>query len=352
MKSKSNYGVSNPFHLNFRVGIFLAILCLLSLLVLHIAFGQVFLTPDQVVRALINVPDELYHRQIVWELRLPRALIALIAGAMLGLAGAILQAVTRNSLAEPGLLGVSAGSVLLIVIWITYFSGQIDHSYILPLFALMGGVGTVSFVYAISWNRRGDTSRLALAGVLVSAVLSSCTSLILLRHTEAIGSILLWLIGSLNGRVWVHWHVLWPWALLAIPLGLLSAGAANALQIGDSAAQGLGLSVNRTRGWLLLVSALLTAGAVSIVGAVGFIGLIGPHIARQLVGQDARRLFPFSALVTAILLLGADVIAQIVSFDLPLPGIHLQASLPVGAVTAFMGAPFFLYLIRKQMKSF
>lgn len=340
----------NRYQQTFRTGAAVSILILLLFSVLHIAFGKVLLSPEQVLRALWNVQDEAYHRQIVWGLRLPRTLIALVAGAMLGLAGAILQAVTRNPLAEPGLLGVSAGSVLLIVVWLTFGNGEAGHALPVPLFALVGGMGTVCLVYVISWNRRGDTARLALAGVLVGSVLQSCTSLILLRHTEAVGSILLWTIGSLNARVWVHWDSLWPWALLAMPLGLLSAGIANALQLGDGMASGVGLPVKRSKAILLVISALLTAGAVSVVGAVGFIGLIGPHIARKLVGMDARRLFPFSALVAAVLLLGADVIAQVVSFEIPLPGIGLQGSLPVGAVTAFMGAPFFLYLIRKAMK--
>lgn len=348
--SRSKTVSSNKYQAVFRAGAILVILLLLILFVLHIAFGKVFLHPEQVLRALANIQEEQYHRQIVWGLRLPRTLIALAAGAMLGLAGAILQSATRNPLAEPGLLGVSAGSVLLIVLWVTFGAGNEGHSLSFPLFALAGGVGSVAIVYAISWSKKGDIARLALSGVLVGAVLQSCTSLILLRHTEAIGSILLWTIGSLNGRVWVHWDMLWPWALLVIPLGMLSAGVANALQLGDGIARGIGLPVRRARALLLLLSALLTAGAVSAVGAVGFVGLIGPHIARKLVGLDARRLFPFSALITALLLLGADVLAQIISFEIPLPGTQIQASLPVGAVTAFMGAPFFLYLIRKQMK--
>ncbi|WP_400163508.1 FecCD family ABC transporter permease [Brevibacillus sp. TJ4] len=316
--------------------------------ILHIALGQVALSPREVVLALLNKHDDAYHRQIIWELRLPRTLVALAAGAMLGLAGAILQSVTRNPLAEPGLLGVSAGSVLMLVLYMTFWGGSASLSLQIPLFGLVGGIVTVSVIYLLGWSRRGDALRFTVIGLLVSSFLSACTSLVLLRHSEAIGSILLWTVGSLNGRVWLHWNIIWPWFLIMVPIGLMSAGAGNALQLGDGVARGIGVPVRLARAGLLLIAALLTAGAVSIVGAVGFIGLIGPHIARRIVGQDARRLFPFSALVTAWLLVGSDILSQGLSFPLFEGG--RMASLPVGAVTAFLGAPFFLYLARKHMK--
>lgn len=348
MKAKSR--ILSRYEKTFRIGLMITFLLVFILSVIHIAFGKVFISPQDILRALTNVHVEEHHRQIIWELRLPRTLIALAAGAMLGLAGAILQSITRNPLAEPGLLGVSAGSVLFIVVWITFAEGVREVSNYIPLVAWVGGIGTVLLVNALSLGKGKDISRLALIGILVGSVFQSCTSLILLRHTEAVGSILLWMIGSLNGRVWVHWDMLWPWAVFIIPLGLMSAGAANAMQLGHSAATSLGVHVNWMRWILLIIAAMLTAVAVAAVGAVGFIGLIGPHIARKWVGQDARRLFPFSAMVTGVLLLGADVVAQAASFELKIFGLNSQVSLPVGAITAFMGAPFFLYLIRQKSR--
>ncbi|NJO81359.1 MAG: iron ABC transporter permease [Blastochloris sp.] len=320
------------------------------LIVLHLGVGSVNLTPGEVLRAVLDQADQPLHRQIVWELRLPRALIAVAAGALLGLSGALLQAIMRNPLAEPGLTGVSAGGVLFAVLWLTQGDTMADPGRTLPFVALAGGMAASGLVVLMARNRSGNTDpvRLVLAGILVSAILSSATTLVLVRNNQALGSILTWMIGSLNGRVWIHWNVLWPWAAFALPVGLLCAGVANALQLGDPIAAGIGVPVERARLGLLAVAALLAASAVAVVGAVGFIGLIGPHLTRRLVGDDARCVFPGSVVITALLLVGADVAAQIITLNPPFTTTPYRAGLPVGAVTALLGAPFFLYLLRRS----
>lgn len=334
-------------------------LALLALLVLHIVVGTVEMTPAQVVAALLNQAEAPLHRQVVWGLRLPRALVGAVAGAMLGLAGAVLQTVTRNPLADPGLLGVSAGGVLAIVAGIVLLSpraggGLIDAGLLLPLLALAGGLVAGLLSYGLSrHNGASDPVRLVLAGVLVGGMCSAASSLLLLWADEQnVQRIVRWTIGSLSGRVWAHWHTLWPVALVALPLGLLSAGRANVLQLGDGVAAGLGLRVERARVLLLFGAALLTAGAVAVVGNVGFIGLIGPHLARRIAGGDTRRLFPLSVLLTALLLLGADILARTLTLGWVglLTGLTIpeQAGLPVGAVTALLGAPFFLWLLLRR----
>jgi len=316
-------------------GLVLAVLC-----VLHIATGSVDLTPGQVIAALAGHPEQPFHEVIVWDLRLPRTLIALVTGAMFGLAGAILQAIMRNPLAEPEMTGATSGAVLAAVLWLGQGSGRLaEPGTVLPLIALAGGVAASGLVYLLSFQRSSLPGRLILTGLLVSAVLRSGTSIVLLLHQEALGSILIWLIGSLNGRVWVHWDVLWPWALVALPLGLASARWANILQLGDASATGLGLRVPYARAALLFVAALLAASAVAIVGGIAFLGLIAPHIARRLVGADARRVFPMSVILGAALLLAADIAAQL---------LLRPTTLPVGAVLAALGAPFFLYLLRRR----
>ena len=315
---------------------------LLVLLAVHISIGTVQATPAQVLDALLGHPVDRVVRTVVWDLRLPRALIAVLAGAMLALAGALLQATTRNPLAEPELTGASAGGVFVAVLWISQVFGPLRFAapgFELAVMATLGCLAGGTLVFLLSRQRQGEIARLVLTGVLVATILRSFTSLLLLSHTNTSGAILLWIIGSLNGRTWVHWDVLWPWALLLLPLALLQAGWVNVLGLGDDVARGLGVRVGRVRAALFFTAVLLTAGAVSVVGAVGFVGLVAPHLTRRLVGQDARRLFPLTALCGAALLLVADILAR---------GIVGIIDLPVGAVMALIGAPFLIFLLRQR----
>ena len=325
---------------HFRLVLFLGAIGVLILSVVHVGVGTVALTPIEVIAALVGQPYEPFHRIIVWDLRLPRTLIALLVGGMFGLAGAILQSIMRNPLAEPEMTGATSGAVLLAVLWQTWTAGQPEQlGVVLPLIALLGGLAAGGIVYVLSWQRQSASIRLILTGVLVSAVLRSGTSMLLLMRQEAVGNILLWLIGSLNGRVWVHLEVMLPWAAMALPFGLACASLANALQLGDVSATSLGLNVTQTRATLLFAAVLLTSTAVAVVGGITFLGLIAPHIGRRIVGSDARRLFPFSMVLGASILLAADILTQTISQPM---------NLPVGAVLALLGAPFFLYLIWRR----
>jgi iron complex transport system permease protein len=270
--------------------------------------------------------------------------VALVAGALLGLAGAILQSITRNPLAEPRLSGISSGGIFLIVLWLVW---GLPYD-LLPLVASVGGLLTGGLIFMINRRSavkgqlsRSDPAKLALYGLVIAAILEGLTSLFLTTKQEFSSTILMWLIGSLNGRTWQQWNILWPYALVGVTLALLSCALANALSLGDEVAAGLGLSVEKTRAILFLIATLLTASAVAVVGAIGFVGLIGPHIARYLTGQDARRLFLASALVAAALLLGADWLGQFLT----------RGNLPAGVVTAFLGVPFFLYLTLWKKKA-
>jgi iron complex transport system permease protein len=355
--SKKHKQESRPFSVRrFTLFLVLCVGAALSLIVLHIAVGTLDFTPHQILLALLQTPEDPLHYQVVWGLRLPRALVALAAGGMLGLAGAILQTVTRNPLAEPGLMGVSGGSVLAIVVYIVISSGTqanalvSDSGLTLPLFGVVGGMAAAALTYALSYQQGSDPIRLVLTGVLVAGMCGAFTSLLLLWADEdQLQRIVRWTVGSTSGRVWVHWNTIYPFALVAIPGGVLCAGLANALQLGDNVARSLGQRVEYARLVLLFVASLLTAGAVAVVGAVGFIGLIGPHMARRTVGSDARRLFPTSVVFTAILLIASDIIARTLTIGWigVIAGLDIPegAGLPVGAVTALLGAPFFLYLL-------
>lgn len=332
----------------YAIGILLAALA--AIVLLHIALGRTTLSAEEAAKALFDLSDDKGQRHIVWNLRLPRVLVAIAAGAMLGLAGAIMQVVMRNPLIEPGLVGVSAGSVLSVVLAMHYMPHSLWTNGRLSLIALLGGVAAIVMIFLLNGNRRDGGARLALTGVVTTSVLQSATSLLLLRKQEGLSSIMLWNFGSLNGRSWAHWNHVWPWGLALLLLAMLLARQASLLRLGDAAAIGLGLAANRSKLLLLLTAAALTATSVSVVGAIGFIGLIGPHIAARLVGTNPLHLFPASALFSAVLLTAADWAGQSVTLTLALPGMeHHISSLPVGAVTTLLGAPFFLYLLRKAL---
>ncbi|MGH7919796.1 MAG: FecCD family ABC transporter permease, partial [Candidatus Dormibacteraceae bacterium] len=312
------------------------------LTILHVGVGPVTLSPRQVVLALIGHPEAPYQRIIVFDLRLPRALIALAAGGMLALAGAILQSIMRNPLAEPEMTGSVSGAILITVLWVGFgSSGFVPSVWYAPLIALAGGVAAGLVVYALTWRGQSQPGRLILTGLLVSAILRSGASIVLLVNQAAIGSVMLWLIGSLNGLVWSQWNILWPWAVPTLALGLVCARWANVLQLGDESAVSLGIRVEWARAGVLVLAVAVAAGAVAIVGGVVFLGLVAPHLARRITGADARRVFPLSIVIGSGLLVGADILAQVV-----LPGIQL----PVGAVVAVLGAPFFLYLLRRRLR--
>lgn len=339
--SAPNLTAASPAQ-RFPVILLVGLVVVTILAILHIGVGPVGLSPRQVVLALTGHPEAAYQHTIVVDLRLPRTLIALAAGAMLALAGAILQSIMRNPLAEPEMTGSVSGAILFTVLWVGFGeSGFVPSVWYMPLIGLAGGVMAGLVVYALSWRGQSQPGRLILTGLLVSAILRSGASIVLLVHQAAIGSVILWLIGSLNGRVWSDWSILWPWALVTLVLGLLSARWANVLQLGDTTAAGLGLHVEWARATLLFLAVALAAGAVSIVGGIAFLGLVAPHLARRITGADTRRVFPLSVVIGAGLLVGADILAQVA-----LPGIQL----PVGAVVAVLGAPFFLYLLQRRLR--
>ena len=316
-----------------------------ALFVAHLCTGTAPLGPGDALASLVGRHTEELHRTVVWELRLPRSLIAIVAGALLGTAGAVLQIVMRNSLAEPGITGVTAGGILVAVLWTVGFGGLPHPGRFMPLVVLLGCLSAGAVVFALSWRGGIHPLRMILSGVLVSAILSSVIAFIMLRAQSGVGGVLPWIIGSLNGRVWVHWEQLWPWAVATLPLALLAARPLNVLQLGDSVAASRGMRVNLTRAALFCLAALLTAAAVSVVGAVGFLGLVAPHIARWLTGEDARRLLPVAAVAGAALLVGADIVSQGITIRPPFPTPQHRPGLPVGAVMAFIGAPFFLYIL-------
>ena len=322
-----------------------------ALFVLHLGLGTVWIPPDRVILALLDRSTDPTDLTIVRELRLPRAILGLMVGSMLGLSGALLQVVMRNRLAEPGLTGVSTGGVLAAVLFLAGMWGLPPPGRLLPFIVLAGALaGGIVVLFATSVRGRIDPLRLVLTAVIVNAILGSLTSIVMLRSGEALGGILPWLIGSLNGRVWDDVWVALPWAALGIPAALLAARAANLLQLDDESGRALGLPLQPARVALFGLAAVLAAGAVSVSGAIAFVGLMAPNAARATVGADARRVLPLSALIGCVLLLAADLVAQSLSIKPPIPSSAYRVGLPVGAVLAVFGAPLLIILIRRSIR--
>ncbi|WP_256403497.1 FecCD family ABC transporter permease [Halorubrum salinum] len=275
---------------------------------------------------------------IVWTVRLPRVLVAVLVGANLAISGAIFQAVTRNELASPYILGVSSGAGLAILLTLVVFSGM---SAFLPIFAALGGTVAFLIVYAIAWKGGTSPVRLVLAGVIVGTVFQSLQTGLFFFADDlgVVQSAIAWTTGSLTGTDWEQVRLALPWTVIALGFALAGSRQLNVLLLGERTARSLGMSVERVRFALSGVAILAAAAAIAVAGIVGFVGLIVPHVVRTLVGSDYRRLVVGCAFVGPALLVGADVGARL-AMD--------PVQIPVGIVTGLVGGPYFLYLMRRQ----
>jgi iron complex transport system permease protein len=306
-------------------------IALIIIVGISLSFGAVSMTTAQIWQALTKTGDPL-NQIIIWDLRLPRTLAAMLVGAALGMSGSLLQGMLRNGLADPFLLGISAGAGLFAI---TMLSFGVFLSWI-PLAAWVGGLLTTIIVYFLARSREGiSIERLILGGVAVSSLFGAIQSVLLLMAEDGrIQTALSWLIGSLNGRGWNEVTVAGAYISVALLLGCLLARAVNLLNLGDELAVSLGVNLLRDRILIGGVATLLAAGAVSVGGLIGFVGLIVPHGIRLLVGTDYRAVLPLSAIGGALVLTAADLLSRLGAVELP-----------VGAVTALLGSPLFIWLL-------
>ena len=274
---------------------------------------------------------------IVRNLRLPRVLLATLVGMNLALAGAILQSVTRNPLADPHLLGLSAGGALAAVLAFHYAPGA-GVGTLAPI-AFAGSLAGAAAVYLLAWRGGVSPTRLILAGVAIGAIFASFTTGLLLSSSLTTQAIMAWLAGGFYGRSWPHVRVLLPYWAIGLAGVMLLARRLDVLALGDEPASVLGVRVQRLRALLTGLAAFLTGSAVAAAGLIGFVGLVVPHAARLLVGSSHRYLLPMAAILGGALLVGSDIVARTVA---------APRELPVGIVTAVIGAPAFLYLLRRR----
>lgn len=325
----------------------LVFLCLL--IVLSLSWGQMAIPFSHVIDALGSVvgiapmhgltPNE---EAVIWHIRLPRTLVGLLTGAALAAAGAALQGLFANPLADPAIIGVSSGaSVGAIVAIATGLSAA--TMFALPVCALLGALLAVSLTIALAFRRgRIPVLTLLLAGVVVGMFLAAVSAMLLTAVSEnKLQEYLFWTIGGLDYRRWEHvWLGLFP-IVISVGSICLLARQLNILSLGETEARAVGLPVIRFRLILLFLAALATATGVCISGNIGFVGLVVPHMLRMLIGPDHRRLLPASVLAGGIFLLFCDIVGRVL-----LSGTEIR----VGIMTAFIGTPYFLYLLRKQQR--
>jgi iron complex transport system permease protein len=315
---------------------------LIAAFVISMNTGYTKLAPSDTLRTLFGGGTE-KENLILFQFRLPRIVVSLLVGAGLALSGCIIQGVSKNPLADPGLLGINAGAGMMVILYILFFGAKTMLSvFTLPFLALAGAGGAAFLIYALSYKRGEGIAplRLILTGVAVQAGISALTTVMTIRLDETqFDFVASWQAGSIWGSNWRFVLSLLPWLLALFPYVMYKARALDVLNLGDDVAKSLGAPVERERRGLLAASVALAASCVSVSGGIGFVGLIAPHLSRRLVGPRHAILLPTCALTGAVLVSAADTLARVI----------LQpAELPTGIMVAVIGAPYFLYLLTKS----
>ena len=321
-----------------RLGWLLAGAGVLALLaVASVAFGNRILTVDELLAGLGGSTDGVGPAAVV--ARLPRTVLAVLVGAALAMAGTAFQAVTRNPLADPGIMGVTAGASLAVVCGIAFVGTT--NPYAMIAFAIVGAGAAAVFVYAVGSLGRGGATplKLALAGAATTAACLALVSAILLPRVDLLETFRFWQVGSVGGATWERIILVLPFLGVGALIVLATARGMNTLALGDDLAAGLGEHVARTRMIATVGAVVLCGAATAIAGPIAFVGLVVPHLCRLLVGGDHRWLVPFSAVVGAGLVVAADTLGRVVA---------RPDEIEVAIVTAVLGAPFFIAIVRRQ----
>ena len=320
-----------------QLAVLAAGLCaLVAGLALSISVGAVSINLGEIVTAILG-DSERVPRQIVWNLRVPRALVGGLVGMNLAVAGVLLQGIMRNPLAAPTIVGVTAGAGLAATAVLILVPGLPTF---LPLAAFCGAMAASTVVYILSWQPGTGTSpvRMVLAGVAVTSMLGAFTTGLMTLFSDRVQPVVLWMAGNLVGRSWNHLELIWVYSVVGLIGALLLVRQLNVMQLGDEPAQALGVRTERIRFVAIALASLLAASAVSVAGLVGFVGLMVPHVMRLLGGYNHAYLVVASAVGGAALLIWADLGARMVLAPL---------EMPVGIVTALIGGPFFVFLLYK-----
>ncbi|GFN30838.1 FecCD family ABC transporter permease [Paenibacillus xylaniclasticus] len=319
----------------------LAVLIIITFIV-SMNTGFIRLSPSEVLRTMVGLGTE-RQWMILFDFRLPRILIALMIGAGLAVSGCVIQGVYRNPLADPGLLGIQAGAGLAVTMFTLFStSSSVLSIFMLPLLALVGAGLAAVLIYMLAYKRNEGVSptSLVLTGLAVGAGIQAVMIVLSLRiNTEQYHNVLAWIEGNIGGISWRFVLTLLPWIVILIPYVMYRSTVLNILSLSDQSAVGLGAPVQKERRLLLIAAVALAGSCVAVGGGINFVGLLGPHLARVLVGPKHQLLLPTSAFIGALLTLVADTIGRTILMPV--------MEVPTGIVVAVIGAPYFLYLLAR-----
>ncbi|MFF5187049.1 FecCD family ABC transporter permease [Streptomyces sp. NPDC000345] len=317
------------------VGLLAAVAVLLVVAVASIAVGAKELSVAQVWHGL--AADSGTYADVVVDERLSRTVLGLLVGAALGLSGAVLQALTRNPLADPGLLGINAGASAAVVTAITFLGVTSLTGYV--WFAFLGAAAVGALVWFLGGSRGATPVRLALAGTAISAALYGYLQAVMIMDDAALARMRFWTVGSLSTATDETIAQVLPFLAVGTVLALALARPLNAMEMGDDTARALGAHLHRTRALAMLAATLLCGAATAACGPIMFVGLMVPHVVRSFTGPDLRWIMPYAAILSPVLLLGSDVIGRVVA---------RPSEVQVGIITAIIGGPVFIFLVRRR----
>ena len=326
----------------FIIIISVLLLMIFGTFLISLNTGSLSISPSDVIKTLIGQGSKA-HEIAIFKLRLPRIVIGILVGTALAISGTILQGVTKNDLADAGILGINSGAALFVVVYIYLMNGNVYDGvsnltiFTMPIVALSGAIFGAFLIYALAWRNGINSSRLLLVGIGINIAFTSILTIFQLRFTtQEFNRVMAWTNGSIWGASWKYVIAVLPFILVFTLLTLYKSRYLDALNLGDEVATGLGVEVEKERRKLIVFSVVLAGVATSVAGSIGFLGLVAPHIARKLVGPKHIKLIPTSALVGSVILLIADTIAR---------NIIAPMELPVGIVVAVIGVPYFIYLM-------
>jgi len=322
----------------------LVIIILLTFIV-SLNLGSFSIKPSEVIQTILGQGTR-KQEIVLFNMRLPRIVIAILVATALAVSGTILQGITKNDLADSGILGISSGAALAVVMYIYIMNGNIYEGisditiFTMPVVALAGSAFGAFLIYSLAWKKGLNPTRLILIGVGINAAFNALLIVFQLRFTtQEFNRVMVWISGSIWGTNWNYVITILPWIIIFLVLTMYKARYLDVLHLGDSLSTGLGVQVEKERRTLLLFAVALAGVATSVAGTISFLGLISPHIARKLVGPKHKLLLPTSALIGTVLLLISDTVAR---------NLLAPVEIPVGIVVSVIGVPYFIYLMVKE----